>query len=96
MVFDWDIDTGEVSGPGARQIKELASDGSISYQPIWHTFSADPLKNKTDMASILGFEHAIPDDLAAFFPVMPDDGTPEFTYVDQDGVTVIGRDQMLY
>ena len=96
LVFDWDIERGVVVGPGAKQIIDLAADGQISCQPMWHTFSSNPFKNKTDMAAIVGLMHHVPDDLAPFFPVMEDDGIPDVTYVDEDGVTVIGRDQICY
>lgn len=96
LIFDWDIETGAVTGPGAKQIMELAADGSIAYQPIWHTFSKEPLKNRTDMAAIVGAYHEVPPDLLPFFPVMEDDGIPDKSYVNEDGIEVLGRDVILY
>lgn len=96
LVFDWDIDAGEVSGPGAKQILDAVGDGHVSYQALWHKFSADPLKSKTDMAAILIFQHVLPDELVPFLPMMPDDGAPDVSYVDDDGVEVVGREKMVY
>lgn len=98
LVFDWDIEAGVVSGPGAKQIIELASDGRIDAYPVsWtYEFSDDPLKSKADMAAIVGFEHHLPSDLIDFYPQPPDDGLLDETYIDVDGMVVIGIDQVEY
>ena len=62
LVFDWDITTGEVSGPGAQWILDMAKGSSIDAHPLpwgW-TFSSTPLKSKTDMAAIVGLQHELP------------------------------------
>ena len=98
LVFDWDEQTGEVSGPSAQWIKSLAASGSTDAHPApggW-TFSSDPLKNKTDMAAILGYEHQLPKELAAFYPRPEDDDAPETSLTDAEGVFVVGRDLLVY
>lgn len=98
LVFDWDIATGELSGAGAQWIREMAQHGSIAAHPLpWQwTFSGAPLKSKTDMAAILGYEHELPADLAAFYPQLPGNGAPDASYTDTDGVVVIGNEALLF
>lgn len=70
LVFDWDIDAGEITGADAQEIKRIAEGGGIMAHPMpwaWE-FSKDPLKNKTDVAAIVGYEHQLPDDLLEFYP----------------------------
>jgi len=95
LIFDWDQDLGVVVGQDAERIKELAADGSISYPTMTVTFSSNPLKNRSDMAAILAYQHHLPSDLEPFSPIPAADGFPDETYVDADGVTVIGRDQIV-
>lgn len=98
-VFDWDDTTGELTGPDAAIIRAEASIGGAFCHPCpaWpHEFSHEPLKSKTDMAAIIGWEHRLPDELADYYPRLPDDDTPEVTYIDEDGIVVIGKDRMTY
>lgn len=70
FIFDWDSDTGDIKGDDADEIKRIAEGGGITAHPIpwsWE-FSNEPLKNKTDMAAIIGYEHQLPDDLIDFYP----------------------------
>jgi hypothetical protein len=81
-VFDWDIETGEVSGADAEEIKRKAGGGGIMAHPMpwaWE-FSKEPLKNKTDMAAIIGFEHTLPDDLITSYPKLEEDFDNEVLY----------------
>lgn len=75
LVFDWDADTGEIDGPDAARIKDMATWGEIEAHPLpWSwTFSKSPLKNKTDMAAIIGRWWSLPDDLASFYPQLEED-----------------------
>ncbi len=95
LVFDWDQVAGIVTGPDANRISDLAADGHINYPgAMTVTFSDEPLKSKADMAAILAYEHHLPTDLVNYFPRSIDDGFPDQTHVDADGVTVVGRDQI--
>jgi hypothetical protein len=98
LVFDWDISTGEVFGPSAQLILDMARYGSTPAHPLpWHwTFSKTPLKNKTDMAAILGYQHELPADLADFYPKWQGSGAPETSYTDADGVFVVGNDALTF
>lgn len=77
LIFDWDIETGEVSGSDADRIKEMAGWRSISAHPQGHRWklSSTPLKNKTDMAAIIGKWWRLPADLVPFYPKFPPDPT---------------------
>jgi len=98
LVFDWDISTGEVSGPAAQFLLDMARDGSIPAHPMpWQwTFSKTPLQNKTDMAAMVGYQHELPADLADFYPKWQGSGAPETSYTDADGVFVVGNDALTF
>lgn len=98
LVFSWDPETGEVSGPDADEVRTMATWGNVDAHPMpWAgTLGPDPLKSYTDMAAIVGSHWALPDELADHYPQLADDGIPEFTYIDADGVGHIGRDQLTY
>lgn len=72
--FDWDEETGTVSGPDAAELLTIASWGGIGAHPVpaAHKFGPEPLKSKTDLAAIIGWRHALPDDLAPFYPQFED------------------------
>lgn len=70
LVFDWDSTTGEVSGPGAQRILEIAAWGEVPAHPhpwLW-TLSAAPTRSLVDMAVIVGWRHELPEDLAEHYP----------------------------
>ncbi len=75
LIFDWDADTGDIEGPGASRIKEMAGWGEVAAHPtpwVWN-LSKSPLQNKTDMAAIIGYWWVLPDDLASFYPQIDED-----------------------
>ncbi len=79
LVFDWDAETGEVSGPSAAAILEVASWGVVSAHPYpceW-ALSPEPTKSLADMAVIVGHRHVLPDDLARHYPVIADESEEE-------------------
>lgn len=81
LVFDWDEEAGEVSGPSAGRIREIAAQGYVPIYPPpqdW-IFGPEPLKDRADMAAIIGFEHELPEDLAEHYP-------GRFTPEPEDGV----------
>jgi hypothetical protein len=70
LVFDWDSETGEISGPSADHILQFSKGGSIPIHPHpqgWD-LSPEPLKSKTDMAAIIGIWHKLPEDLIEHYP----------------------------
>jgi hypothetical protein len=98
LIFDWDEATGTVSGRDSARIIEISTWGEVDAHPYGfvHQLSKKTLRNKTDIAAILGREYRLPDDLLPFYPQFEDDGFPEETYVDEDGTLVIGRDMIQY
>jgi len=48
------------------------------------------------MAAIVGSHWHLPAELVEHYPQLENDGIPEFTYVNADGVTVAGRDMLAY
>lgn len=82
LVFDWDSETGDLSGEDAERIRQMAALGSTDAHPMrwaWE-FGPEPLKDKTDMAAICGFLWELPEDLAPYYPKpddMDDDVDPE-------------------
>lgn len=81
LVFDWDIGRGEVSGPSTGRILELVARGGVPIYPPpqgW-IFGPEPLKDKYDMAAIVGYMHELPEDLVEYYP-------GRFTPEPEDGV----------
>lgn len=70
LVFVWDDETGEVSGPSADIVRGL-SQHAVRYGPppvgTW-TFSQDALTSRTEMAVLIASEWELPDELRADFP----------------------------
>ncbi len=71
-------------GVDADEIKRIAEGGRITAHPIpwsWE-FSKEPLKNKTDMEAIIGYEPQFPNDLIDFYPKQDESETfdPSTTY----------------
>lgn len=77
LVFDWDDETGALRGPGADTIADMATWGTVDLHPTpaVHELGADPLRSKEDMAAIVGAYWQCPDDLAPFYPTVPDEQT---------------------
>jgi hypothetical protein len=94
LVFSWNPHTGEVWGPDADKVRAMAQWGSVHAHPLpwaW-TLGPDPLKSYTDMAAIVGSHWVLPPALQAHYPVLPNDGIPEATYTDANGLLHLGRD----
>lgn len=72
LVFDWDDEAGTVSGPSAADIMEIAESGGVPMHPMpaAHTFSAEPLRSRADLAAIVGYRHRLPPELRDAYPVL--------------------------
>ena len=93
LVFEWDERTGAITGPSADLVKEVAADGGVPLHPApaWHTFGAEPLKSRADVAAIIGHLHQLPDELAADYPAVEEEaGIVEI--LDADGRVVSTSD----
>jgi len=70
LVFVWDDETGEVSGPSADIVRGLAQHG-VSYGPppggMW-TFSPGALKSRAEMAVLVASDWELPAELRDDFP----------------------------
>ena len=98
MVFDWDSETGEISGESAADIIRIASYGAVPCHPCpaWpHSLSAYPLKSREDMAAIIGWEHQLPDDMARYYPSIDGQDIPETSQM-KDGIYEIGADKLVF
>lgn len=69
-VFDWDDETGRVTGPDAAEVVAISKGGAVMSHPCpaMHDLSAEPLKSKVDMAAIIGEQHILPDELRDYYP----------------------------
>jgi len=84
LVFTWDSDTGEVSGPDAELVRKMAGWETVAAHPLpWSwKLGPDPLRSWEDMAAIVGSEWALPPELLKHYPPAPERGDPP---TDDDG-----------
>lgn len=73
LVFDWDQATGEVRGPGADRVRELAAAavaaGGVEGDPYPSYFEIDsPLTNAGELAVVLGQFWALDGELRDAYP----------------------------
>lgn len=98
LVFDWDDLAGTVAGPGAPAVLALVRQGWVSYGPppraSW-PLGKGALRSRRDMAALIGHAWAVPVELLADYPELEGEA-PEVSYVDSEGVFVVGRDQITY
>lgn len=74
LTFTWNPDTGEVTGPGAGIVLELAVPGArIDLHPLPQgaPLGPDPLRSWRDLAVIVGSEWQLPYDLLPHYPQDP-------------------------
>ncbi|MDR1461888.1 MAG: hypothetical protein LBI68_01940 [Azoarcus sp.] len=87
LIFDWDDETGEVTGPSAGEILGIFGEGHVHIHPYPAGHDLTSLKSKADLAAIVGDSHTLPPELAAFYPEVED--TDPNIY-DMDG-NVVGQ-----
>lgn len=88
LVFTWNPDTGEVEGPDAERVLQLAGSTWVGAHPqpwAWR-LGAEPLKSWTDMAAIVGSEWHLPPELREYYPRCPPHEPPR----DEAGETLPG------
>lgn len=78
-IVDWDPVTGVLSGPAAEEIQAIINWGEVALHPhpMVHQFSREPLRSLQDMAAICGWEHRLPPELAAHYPMVEPEQGPE-------------------
>ncbi|MBS0354060.1 MAG: hypothetical protein JSR83_09190 [Proteobacteria bacterium] len=93
LVFEWDEHAGTVTGLSAELIRQAAADPGVPVHPLpaWHAFSAEPLKNRADLAAIVGYLHQLPAELATAYPA-PLDELVTVEVLDADGKVVESSD----
>ena len=76
----WDEEAGTVTGQGAEHIMDLATWGDVPRGPGFASYklSSDPLRNRVDMAAIIGCFHRNPEVLRPYYP------TPEWKELPSD------------
>ena len=70
LVFVWDDETGEVSGPSAELVRRMAASAAAYGPPpggMW-TFSPNALKSRAEMAVLIASCWELPAELRADFP----------------------------
>ncbi len=72
LVFTWDSDTGEVSGPDADWVRNRARQLTgkvVGLHPLPMAYTlTDPLRDPEQMAVMIGEYHVLPDELRDFYP----------------------------
>jgi hypothetical protein len=96
LVFDWDDETGDVTGRDAEFILAEFRSGCTSIHPRPATWDLTSTKNKTDLAAVIGDFWKLPPELADHYPQIEEDDWPEEDYIDEDGVAVIGRNSVVF
>ncbi|MDR2508288.1 MAG: hypothetical protein LBD67_09935 [Candidatus Accumulibacter sp.] len=73
LVFDWDDETGEISGRDVAHVHECFEGKTISAHPMPCSWTLTSPKNRTDIAAIVGRHWHLPPELADFYPELGDD-----------------------
>lgn len=86
--FEWDAGAGELRGPDADQVRQLAQDAKRAGEVIGHPYPtahrvSDPLRRPEEMAVVLGNAWRLDGELATAYPIVP---TDEDGRADGDGV----------
>jgi hypothetical protein len=72
LVFDWDEETGEITGPSADVILATFKEGYADTHPYPSGHELTSTKNKTDLAVVVGWAHQLPPELADYYPECED------------------------
>jgi hypothetical protein len=86
LVFDWDDETGDVTGQDANFVLACFKDGWIDAHPRPWTWELTSTKNRTDIAALIGSSWVLPPDFVADYPKYEDDW--DGSVLDEDGNVV--------
>ena len=82
--FYWDEETGEVFGKSAQKVSKWAEKAGemilVNPIPSSYQLSDAPLKNKRDLAALLGMWYELPDWLADEYPRIDEDEQEDAVY----------------
>lgn len=78
ICFEWNQKTGEIRGPSAALVIEMSGMALRADQVLGHPYPtphamANPLRNASELAVVLGNDWILPPDLAAVYPQFEDD-----------------------
>lgn len=95
--LEWDAHAGTISGEGADWLRDLIAAGGVRCHPgpgKFHTFGSHPLRNRADLAALIGYAHRLPEELAGDYPSAPD----KIIVVEllDDAGNVLGVDSAIY
>lgn len=68
LVFDWDDESGAVTGPGAPYILDIFRAGHVDLHPCPWAGPVSSTKSPADMAAVVGRSHQLPPVLADHYP----------------------------
>ena len=72
LVFDWDEETGEISGRDKAYFDQFEPNEELHIPMPWpgftHVLSDSPFKSKKDMAAMILYRYQVPEDLEPFCP----------------------------
>ncbi|GHT83196.1 hypothetical protein AGMMS49960_17530 [Betaproteobacteria bacterium] len=89
LVFDWNDETGEVTGPSAGEILAAFTRGYVSLHPDpREDRDLSSTRNRSDMAAVVGYLHRLPLALADAYPQLEEDTDPNI--YDMEG-NVLGQ-----
>jgi hypothetical protein len=88
LVFDWDDETGEISGQDATYVLECFDIKTISAHPMPCAWDLTSPKNRTDIAAIVGECWRLPPELADAYPKLGGDFDG---YVRDEAGNIIGQ-----
>ena len=72
LVFDWNDETGEITGPSVGLILGAFRAGHVDIHPRPAGHDLTSTNSKTDLAAIIGDHHVIPAELVGFYPAVED------------------------
>ena len=81
LIFDWDDETGEISGRDKDYFEQFDPNESL-YIPhpnpgFVYKLGSDPFKSKEDMAAMIYYRYKVPNDLKEYSPKLEPPDVPE-------------------
>jgi hypothetical protein len=87
LIFNWDDETGEITGRDAEQILATFRRGYAKAHPIPSVWPLTSTRSRTDIAAVVGLDNELPPELADAYPQFEDD-VDDRTH-DEDGNVIV-------
>lgn len=84
LVFDWDDETGEITGPSADMVLAIFRDGVVDARPEPWSWNLTSTKNRADIAAVIGSSWVLPAELADDYPRQEDVDEDDLYFIDAD------------